>query len=302
VYASHDVYNSYKRTKGDADMHFLQLLKTINDNYANVFSFLATVVMIIITAIYVVFTKRQADCSKESNETLQEQFKQQNQPCIVPTVQDTNGVAFDTGTYIRVQFSVDILLKNVGNAPAIMTFTTAEFELQNTIMKNKQKKVIDAAHSPDYVQCVEAQGSQNVNIVFETEEINLLWKDLSITLNKNWKRVKNDPSRQPYMGTNLIIHTFYRNLLGQWYESSISREIGWLVNEKPRPNKTGNINENTYPPHEIACGTKFKAQLNSPHMAPLVFHLVSDEYVNSKLQNYKADNPWIGLPVQLNAE
>lgn len=88
------------------------------------------------------------------------------------------------------------------------------------------------------------------------------------SLRKNWERLRTNPSHHHYTGAKLIVRVFFKNLMGQWCESTISYEIAWLAYKNPPPQKTHNLNENTIPPKEIREGDEFKAVLSSHHIAP----------------------------------
>lgn len=66
----------------------LEFIKIINSDYAGVLSLLSSLIMVVVTIIYVGHTKRQANYAKESAELVAKQMKIDKQPCIVPYVTD----------------------------------------------------------------------------------------------------------------------------------------------------------------------------------------------------------------------
>ena len=93
----------------------LEFIKSINSDYAGVLSLLSSLVMVIVTIIYVRHTKRQAYYAKESAELVAKQIKTDKQPCVVPLVIDSYGSAWDASDYTRILLGFTIKLKNVGN-------------------------------------------------------------------------------------------------------------------------------------------------------------------------------------------
>ena len=271
----------------------LDFIKTINSYYAGVLSLLSSLVMVIVTIIYVRHTKRQADYAKESAELVAKQIKTDKQPCVVPLVIDSYGSAWDASDYTRIQLGFTIKLKNVGNSPAINVYTLADFELQFIKDSDGNKKLLPAALLPGFIQALSAEEETEINIHFETAEIKELICELRKTAEKNWERLRTNPSHNHYNGANLKIRVFFKNLMGQWCESTISYEIPWLVFKNPPPQKTHNLNENTIPPKEIHEGDEFKAVLSSQHIAPFVFAMTTEERVTDLLQKYLDESPWL---------
>ena len=271
----------------------LEFIKSINSDYAGVLSLLSSLVMVIVTIIYVRHTKRQAYYAKESAELVAKQIKTDKQPCVVPLVIDSYGSAWDASDYTRIQLGFTIKLKNVGNSPAINVYTLADFELQFIKDSDGNKKLLPAALLPGFIQALSAEEETEINIHFETAEIKELICELRKTAEKNWERLRTNPSHNHYNGANLKIRVFFKNLMGQWCESTISYEIPWLVFKNPPPQKTHNLNENTIPPKEIHEGDEFKAVLSSHHIAPFVFAMTTEERVTDLLQKYLDESPWL---------
>ena len=271
----------------------LEFIKSINSDYAGVLSLLSSLVMVIVTIIYVRHTKRQAYYAKESAELVAKQIKTDKQPCVVPLVIDSYGSAWDASDYTRIQLGFTIKLKNVGNSPAINVYTLADFELQFIKDSDGNKELLPAALLPGFIQALSAEEETEINIHFETAEIKELICELRKTAEKNWERLRTNPSHNYYNGANLKIRVFFKNLMGQWCESTISYEIPWLVFKNPPPQKTHNLNENTIPPKEIHEGDEFKAVLSSHHIAPFVFAMTTEERVTDMLQKYLDESPWL---------
>lgn len=271
----------------------LDFIKIINSDYAGVLSLFSSLVMVIVTIIYVRHTKSQAYYARKSAELVAKQIKTDKQPCVVPHVTDSYGSAWNASDYTRMQLGFSIKLKNVGDSPAINIYTLADIELQFIKDSEGNKKKLPASLLPSFIQALSAEEEAEINIHFETSEIKELVCELRKTEQKNWERIRTNPSQNHYNGANLIIHVLFKNLMGQWCESSISYEIAWLAYKNPPPQKTHNLNENTIPPKEIHEGDEFKAILSSNHIAPFVFEMTNEEHVTDLLQKYIDESPWL---------
>ncbi len=271
----------------------LEFIKIINNDYAGVLSLLTSLVMVVITIIYVMHTKSQAYYAKESAELVAKQIKTDKQPCVVPHVSDSNGTAFEATDYTRMQLGFTIKLKNFGDSPAINIYTLADIELQFLMDPDGNKKMLPASLLPSFTQALSSDEETEINIHFETSEIKTLICELRKTEEMNWERIRTNPSQNHYNGANLIIRVFFKNIMGQWFESAISYEIAWLEYKNPPAQKTNNLNENTIPPKEIHEGDEFKAVLSSHHLAPFVFTMTTEESVISLLQKYTDESPWL---------
>lgn len=271
----------------------LEIIKAINSDYAGVLSLLSSIIMVIVTIVYVGHTKRQADYAKKSVELVAQQMKTDKQPCIIPFVTDSHGSTFATTDYTRIQLCFDIKLQNVGEAPAINVYALADIELQFTNKPNGEKKILHAALLPEFVQAISVKEEAAVGIHFETAEVRALIRELETASELNCERIRTNPSRHPYVGAKLIVRVFFKNTMGQWYESVHSRDIAWLSYKNPPRRKTHNLNENTIPPKTLRDGDKFKAVLVSQHMSPFTYKMTTDDHVNSILQSLTEESPWI---------
>ena len=152
----------------------LEFIKIINSDYAGVLSLLSSLIMVVVTIIYVGHTKRQANSAKESAELVAKQMKIDKQPCIVPYVTDSCGSAWDTTDYTRMQLGFTIKLRNVGDSPAINVYTLADIELQFSEDFAGNKKLLPASLLPGFTQALSAEEETDINIHFETSEVKAL--------------------------------------------------------------------------------------------------------------------------------
>ena len=172
-------------------------------------------------------------------------------------------------------------------------------ELQFSEDSAGNKKLLPASSLPGFTQALSAEEETDINIHFETSEVKALICELRKASEKNWERLRTNPSHHYYTGAKLIVRVFFKNLMGQWCESTISYEIAWLAYKNP-PQKTHSLNENTIPPKEIREGDEFKAVLSSHHIAPFVFAMTTDKHVIDVLQGYTDESPWLSAVLKDN--
>lgn len=270
----------------------LEFIKMINNDYSGVLSLVSSLIMVVVTIIYVGHTKRQANYAKESVELVTKQIKTDKQPCIVPEVTGASGVAFDAESYTRVQLGFDINLKNVGDAPAINVYTLADIELQFTIDAAGNKKLLHASLLPEFVQALAAGEDKMIHIHFETAEVHALIRELAKSHELNMERIRNNPHQHAYVGAKLIIRVLFKNVMGQWCESSISQVIAELNHISSTNPKTRKQN-GSFDPKLIRDGDKFDVVLFRNCISPFTYKTKSDEYVDGILNNYTEKSPWL---------
>lgn len=280
----------------------IDFLKDINNNFAGVLSLVSSIVLVTVTIVYVIQTKRQANYAKQSVDLFSKQMMLEKQPCLVPEIIDSHGYAFDASDYTRIQLGFDINLKNVGESPAINIYALADFELNLSLDEQGNKKVLSAALVPVFVQALSAGDEHNTTIHFETKEIKGLVKELTKSHNMNIQRIKEEPTHHAYHGASIVIRIYYKNLMGQWCESRLSQEICWLEYIDPPKQKTHDLNENTIPPKQIKKGDRFRAVLVSNHRVPFSFRFITEEYANEQLIQYVDESPWLINSISLNSD
>ena len=83
------------------------------EEHANIIGLVSSLCMLLVTTIYAIITWWQARYAKRTLLESIKQNKEDRQPYIVPEINDVNGGAFDTSSYLRIQFSFKYKLKNV---------------------------------------------------------------------------------------------------------------------------------------------------------------------------------------------
>lgn len=262
-------------------------LQYINANLSGVLSAVIALITALITLVYVVFTYKQMKATQNATDTAIKQLQLNNQPCVIAEIFRTYGGKCFSGT--RRQLHIDVELENVGDSPALTTYTFAYLELQNTKHVKNGSNIVNMDYLPDFIKCIKANEKKKASIRFETFEINMLVEDLRINHEKNVKRLIVNPYRPHYRGTVLVIEVYFRNVLGQWFKNTVRQEIAWLIDKHAEPRKTHNINENTIPPRPLGQNTEFELQLVSPKMSVFQTDLIEAKVIEEKLLQYKDD-------------
>ena len=270
-----------------------EFLQKINTDYSGVLTLFTSIIMVIVTIIYVIYTKKQADYAQKSVDAVMTQMKVEKQPCIVPSIIDSHGTAFRTTKYLRMQLRFIVKLDNCGDAPATNIFTFAFIDLQNMKDRNGDNILLIGSLLPDVVHAIMSGQTSTSSLLFETKEIDLLLKDLSATMNKNWERLSTNPSQEHIHGPNLIIKSFYRNIMGQWFTSTLRTEIAWLDYMDKTEKKSNNLNAYTIPPQKIKEGDKYKAVLTSNKYSPFSYHMTDEETVKQFIRKFEPGNQWV---------
>lgn len=258
------------------------------NQYANLLSFFSSLLMLIVTAVYVYFTRRQAKSASDSFFESITQFRESKQPCLIPTVKSVSGSAFDTSTDIRIQFSFDYELENIGDSPALSVYTIAKMHLKYS----KDSEVV--AHlMPKYKHFVQVQSKEASNFHFETNEFRSILEDIQISSVKNRKRIETNPSQTPFSGPILQISIYYKNLIGQWYVTHLEQElldVRRLVTEKGEIRKKGEVLEYTCDQkiegQNINDGDRLKGYMINPAYSHLTHSKITEHEVQNILNRY----------------
>lgn len=196
----------------------LEFLKQVNQNYAGILSCFVALISVVVTVVYVIFTHAQMKATQTSVTLMKKELKQSQQPCVIPNIKEIrSSPAMPNG---RRQMHVLFSLENISNTPALSVYSLSYMVLQHTTDKNGQKEV-DMFSGPFYLSNIKGLETVDAHLHYENQQIDAMFIDLSENLRKNWERIKKNPSQHHYRGTNIVIHVFYRNISGQWFESKL---------------------------------------------------------------------------------
>ncbi len=262
----------------------IDILKTINHNYADVLSCTISSITAIITIIYVAFTYKQMKAAKESVNIMRDGMKQEKQPCISLQIKRVfSGKCMSNG---RRQMPVELEIENIGDSPAIAIHCISNLKLQN-ITNERGERTVNMFSWPEYLPFLKIGTKETPHIHYENKEIELLFRDLAITVDKNKKRVNETPSKHPYPGTELQIIVFYKNMNGQWFETFLSQEVAWAFGERTKEKSNQESNGFSFPPKMLNDDVSFSLRFVSRSFSPIQMHMVKEEYVKEKLDEYK---------------
>lgn len=251
------------------------ILQLIEDNTA-LLTFLTSLLMLFTTIIYVYFTAKQASISVNALQESVKQFKEAKQPCIIPYIKKVKGYAFDTSKYLRIQLGFDFQLTNVGDSPAISIYCIALMRMRYS---SKEKEV--CAHlMPNYIHSLSIQETKDDHLHFETAEFRDIMEDLEISHVKNMKRIETDPKNSPFRGPSFQLIILYKNLSGQWYQTSLVQD---LLEIKRKVEKETDSEENS---HEV--DTEDISNRDIADGDTLVGHMINPAY--SHLKQEKISN------------
>ena len=244
----------------------IEFIKALNTDFAAVISCIISLITAVTTIVYVVFTYRQVKATQDSVKLMQ--------------------VEMNGRRWMPVEFSIE----NISDTPALSIFAISHLELQSLYVSVGQKNV-NMFSGPLFIPYLKAGVSHNGSLHYENEQIDLMFKDLLASMQKNWKRLETNPYQHSFRGTELVIQVFYKNLNGQWFESKLTREIVWAFDEITKTKTKHNLNEFTFPPREITPEDSFELQMTSPYLSPLQVHMVNREEVDKALSPYKKEWP-----------
>lgn len=263
---------------------FLSFCRELNNNYAAVLALLVSTITAIITLVYVVFTHNQMKAAQESAHLMEKDLILGRQPCIVPSITKINSnAALSNG---RRQMPVFVNLNNIGDAPALSVYCIGYLVLHHTKLSDGST-IVDMFTGPYYLPSVKINEDCDAHIHFENRQIDLLFADLEVSMEKNWERIEKNPSKHHFRGTDIVLVVFYKNMLNQWFESKLTREIVWAKDKIERIPKDGNLNKYTYPPQKITSTTSFELQMISQTLSPLTIQPVTEKHVQDELIRYK---------------
>lgn len=198
-----------------------EILKNINDNYSAVLSAFTSIVMVVITMIYVVFTFLQVRASRKAVEVSTTQMKLSSVPCvIVNSVEGFGSPVFEKNKYGRRQMGFDIILKNCSTEPALSIYILAKIVLKNIKVEASKEIIMDCPIL--YFPYLEQGKKDNIHVKFEANAINYLIKDLEYPLT----HAKYDNCfEELYNRADFALEIYYQNTMGQWFLAVYSEQI-----------------------------------------------------------------------------
>ncbi len=176
--------------------------------YGGILSLLVTTILVVITGMYVYFTKKILDSSIRQLNLL---------PNPVIGIQIKEMVIGKVFGRSRRNMSICLSLTNIGNAPAIEILIDGEIILKYSDIKGE--KAIPARFDPSSIPFIskgqELSEGHNTDLSFGNTCIDHLFDDFREFERLNIHRIKTDPTKEAYKSSKLKIYVYYQNNLGQ---------------------------------------------------------------------------------------
>ncbi len=191
--------------------------------YSGALTFLATLLLVALTAFYAYWTKGTLAATAS-------QARLNLNPVIGITVKKIS--ITEVFGPKRRNMSVEVELFNVGNAPAIEVLVDSEIELRYSSVNGE--KAIPARFEPDMIPFVKP-GDQvagpGVSPSYGNKFITHFFDDARESHRLNLHRIETDPTQESFKTSRLRVMAYYRNSLGQHFRSCYEIEIGfWRKN------------------------------------------------------------------------
>lgn len=205
--------------------------------YSGALSFLASVILIILTGFYAYLTRG-----------ILKATANQSRLSLSPVIGIKINSIFISEVFgpSRRNMSISLDLTNVGNAPAIEVLVDAEVELRYSRIDNH--KLIPARHSPEVIPFIrpdETIDSAAPN--FGNTLITHFFDDVRESSRLNIHRIETNPSQEAFKTSRIHVYVYYRNSLGQYFKSYYITEIGIYTplgaNPIPKEDETLNVNQ-----------------------------------------------------------
>jgi hypothetical protein len=223
----------------------MNLINWLQTN-APAISLLFTVLLVIITGVYVYLTKKIVDTTVRQVNIIHN-----------PVIGIRLGAMWisKTNDLSRRNLSVSLNLTNIGNAPAIKILVDGEIIFK--YIKVDGINEMPARFEPRFISYMrpgeELSAGQSYSLSFGNDGIRNLLDDLRENRRLNMERIETTPSRQPYPPPRLIIYVYYQNNLGQYFQSIYKGNLN--VNEIPKDDESVEVKEKFLPSPEFISST-----------------------------------------------
>ena len=268
-------YNNLESTniyqiKSKKGSEMIELIKSINQDYAGFLACLISFFTLITTIVYVLFTYSQMKATKESVKVMQDGMKQEKQPCIGIEI-ETASIGKCFGDYGRRQMFVEYKIENIGDSSALSVYCISNLKL-NTANNNNGEDIVKMDYYPHYIHYLRVGQKKPANNRYENRQIDFLFKDYTENYDKNMKRIEENPRIDPYPGPEIEIHVLYKNMNDQWFESYLRQEIFSIEDT--------NDQTHTYlPPQKLESDKSYSIKLVSNRFSPFQRRMVDSQYV-----------------------
>lgn len=269
-----------------SDKGVLVKIESINTRYASFLGVIFSVVLVMVTLIYVILTFYQVQASNRSVEVSQNLLKQTEKdlvfstiPTVIPDVKETSGSPYFGDR--RRQLGINVAVKNIGDSPALHVHTRIKL-----IYKHVEFEWKEQLYEYSFVGNLSAQEEKEADMHFETRKIEKMMEDFSIQHAKNVYRVKNNPSQSAYRGPDLSVEVVYSNVHGQYFKSHLVHPILAIEAPERKDEEKGYVY--MHDDEHIKDDESFKLVLINPIFQEFLFEPISNEEANRLIGNYRA--------------
>ena len=202
--------------------------KALNTDYANLLTFGATALLVLVTIIYAGYTYRQVTYSRK-------QFLLDKQPYVIPTIISRNFSDFEESEteYTRT-LRLEYKIANVGTETAfsVQPFVSVSYpdtEGSMNLLKNfglvpPASAYLTAGEEKNEAVSLYEKGTDENN-----EGLELVYPTFGYRLLENGEIVPDAERGNQTSFPVLTIKVYYRNLVGQWFVSVIKEDITAVV-------------------------------------------------------------------------
>lgn len=228
------VYSLLGAIMGSVAMLLLQnsnetdVLQKINNDYATLLSTVFSLILIIITSVYVMLTHTQAKSAQESVRISQDylahaekQLMHSRVPMLVAKITKAQGCAYFGQR--RRQLGIDWEINNIGDGPAVQIYTRMKLRYSHAEFED-----YDELYEHSFIGSLAPSETTAAHMHFETTKIEKMIEDFEIKKAKNMARIKVNPRQSAHRGPLLELEILYSNVHGQYFKSLYHIPLGCL--------------------------------------------------------------------------
>ena len=205
--------------------------KTINTDYANLLSFGASLLLVVVTIIYAGYTYRQVTYSRK-------QFLLDKQPYVIPSILTRNFSDFEESeTQHTRTLRLEYKIANVGAEPAfsVQPFVSAAYPVGDSMAELKNFGLVPYSYT--YLTAgEEKRGAVSLyekGTDTENEGLEKIYPALGCRLADSGEIIPEESGKRKLFPV-LTLSVYYRNLVGQWFVSVIKEDMT-AVSRLPEP-------------------------------------------------------------------
>ena len=205
--------------------------KTINTDYANLLSFGASLLLVVVTIIYAGYTYRQVTYSRK-------QFLLDKQPYVIPSILTRNFSDFEESeTQHTRTLRLEYKIANVGAEPAfsVQPFVSAAYPVGDSMAELKNFGLVPYSYT--YLTAgEEKRGAVSLyekGTDTENEGLEKIYPALGCRLADSGEIIPEESGKRKQFPV-LTLSVYYRNLVGQWFVSVIKEDMT-AVTRLPEP-------------------------------------------------------------------